>query len=257
MGRRYDYCPVEERGARARGDVVAGRVGHRLLGADVTPLWYTQYQPHLDRDPEPARHFAAMMCEKAGIRGLASIRPYIFLRDREIADGQIREAQIAIQSSAGAGTLLKNKEWLPERFQAVVNALSGQFNFVQVGTVGDPKLDNVVDLTGRTTLRQAAAVLSRSRLFIGVAGGLMHLARAVDCPAVIVYGGRERPEISGYVCNKNIRTTIACSPCWQRSRCDHGRACMTDIYPDTVVAAVKEVLDSRRDELPVETMSIG
>jgi len=30
----------------------------------------------------------------------------------------------------------------------------------------------------------------------------MHLARAVDCRAVIVYGGRERPEISGYICNK-------------------------------------------------------
>jgi ADP-heptose:LPS heptosyltransferase len=99
----------------------------------------------------------------------------------------IAKDQIAIQSTTrAAATPLHNKEWLPERFQAVVNALSGQLNFVQVGSSGDPKLDNVIDLRGKTTLRQAAAVLARSRLFVGLVGGLMHLARAVDCSAVIV-----------------------------------------------------------------------
>jgi hypothetical protein len=230
----------------------------RLLAADVRPLWYTQYEPANDRDPEPPMHFAAMMCQKAAVTGWVSIRPYIFLGSSESTQGKITENQIAIQSTTrAADTPLQNKEWSPERFQSVVNSLSGQFNFVQLGSSRDPKLDGVSDLRGRTTLRQAAAVLSMSRLFVGLAGGLMHLARAVDCPAVIVYGGRERPEISGYICNSNIRTTPPCSPCWQRNRCDHDRVCMTDISSDMVIEAVKANLDSRRDELPVEQVHVG
>ena len=84
--------------------------------------------------------------------------------------------------------------------------------------------------------------LARSELFVNKVSGLMHLARAVDCPAVIVYGGRERPEISGYICNWNIRTSPPCSPCWQRNRCDHNRICMTDIASKTVIEAVTDDL---------------
>jgi hypothetical protein len=228
-----------------------------LLGADVTPLWYTQYDPENDRDPEPPIHIAAMMCKNAGVMGRVSIRPYLFLRRAESVEGKVVVNQIAIQSTArAAATPLRNKEWLPERFQSVVDSLSGQFSLVQLGSPGDPKLDNVHDLRGRTTLRQAAAVLSNSRLFIGLVGGLMHLARAVDCPSVIVYGGRERPEISGYICNRNIIKTPRCSPCWQRNRCDHDRICMTDIGADVVIKAVKTSLDTSGDELAVEQICI-
>ena len=232
----------------------------RLLGADVRPLWYTQYEPDNDRDPEPPMHFAAMMCQKAAVTGWVSIRPYLFLRRSENEQGMIAKDQIAIQSTTrAAATPLHNKEWLPERFQAVVNALSGQLKFVQLGSSGDPKLDNVIDLRGKTTLRQAAAVLARSRLFVGLAGGLMHLARAVDCSAVIIYGGRERPEISGYICNKNIKMTPPCSPCWQRNRCNHNKACMTEISSETAIEAVKASLDLDRhgDEFLVEQVYIG
>jgi Glycosyltransferase family 9 (heptosyltransferase) len=227
------------------------------LGADVKPLWYTQYDPDNDRDPEPPMHIAAMMCQKAEITGKIAIRPYLFLRQSESGQGSIARNQIAIQSTTqAAATPLRNKEWVSTRFQSVVNALSGNFNFVQLGGLGDPKLDNVVDLRGKTTLRQGAAVLSKSRLFVGLVGGLMHLARAVDCPAVIVYGGRERPEISGYICNKNIATTPPCSPCWQRNRCDYDRVCMTEISSETVIAAVKESWQNRGDELAVEQVYI-
>ena len=198
------------------------------------------------------------MCEQAEIAGSVFIRPYMYLRKSESGEGKIAEDQIAIQSTTrGADTPHQNKEWLPERFQSVVDALSGKFNFIQLGTSADPRLDNVNDLRGKTTLRQAAAILSRSRLFVGLVSGLMHLARAVDCPSVIVYGGRETPEISGYICNKNISTTPPCSPCWQRNRCSHNRVCMTEIYPDTVVAAIKEILDSRRAELAIEQVHLG
>jgi ADP-heptose:LPS heptosyltransferase len=228
-----------------------------LLGADVRALWYTTYEPQNDRDPEPPQHFAAMMCARAGVTGSVLIRPYLFLRQTEREEGKIVDRQVAIQSITRAPELpMQNKEWLPERFQQVINALSDQFNFVQLGSRTDPKLDNVVDLRGKTTLRQAAAIMSNSELFVGLASGLMHLARSIDCPAVIVYGGRERPEISGYMCNKNIRTSPPCSPCWQRNRCDHHRKCMTAIEADVVVAGIKQILDCDRNQLSVEVVHV-
>jgi hypothetical protein len=228
-----------------------------LLGADPKPLWYTRYDPGSDKDPEPPMHFAAMMCQQAGVSGWISVRPYLYLRQPEGRQGKIAENQIAMQSTTRAAqTPLQNKEWFPERFQSVADSLSGAFTVLQLGGSGDPKLDNVIDLRGKTSLRQAAAVLSQSRLFVGLAGGLMHLARAVDCPAVIVYGGRERPEISGYVCNKNIQSAPPCSPCWQRNRCDHDRVCMTSIDLNTVLAAVREILDGGPRELPVEQICV-
>lgn len=258
------YCELFEGNSGATavpaGDWRFGALAS-VLGADIRPLWYTQYDPADDRDPEPPLHFAAMMCRKAGITGEIAVRPYVYLGQEEIIEGRLVADQIAVQSTTrAAATPLQNKEWMPERFQSVVDSLASRFNLVQLGSPTDPKLGNVVDLRGKTTLRQAAAVLSNSRLFVGLAGGLMHLARAVDCPSVIVYGGRERPEISGYICNKNVKSDQPCSPCWQRNRCDYDRVCMTSIDPSMVLEAIHESLaespEGQRNELPVEQVHL-
>jgi ADP-heptose:LPS heptosyltransferase len=70
----------------------------------------------------------------------------------------------------------------------------------------------------------------------------MHLARAVECPSVIVYGGREPPEISGYACNANLASRPPCAPCWNYVLCDYERVCLTAITVDEVVAAVQRLL---------------
>jgi hypothetical protein len=228
-----------------------------LIGVPTTALWYTTYDPSEDRDPEPLRHFAAMMCEKAGIKGRVAIRPYLYLTDGEKATGRLAPDQIVVQSSAGgAGTPLLNKEWYVERMQAVVDRFRERYTVVQLGVGKDSKLRGVVDLTGRTSLREVAAVLCQARAFVGLAGGLMHLARAVNCPAAIVYGGRERAEISGYVCNENITRWPPCSPCWRRNRCDHDRVCMQDISAEEVIEATERVLNRGGETLAVEYVDI-
>lgn len=47
----------------------------------------------------------------------------------------------------------------------------------------------VVDLTGKTTIRQAAAVIARCALAVGAETGLAHIAAAVSTPHVILLGG--------------------------------------------------------------------
>ena len=83
--------------------------------------------------------------------------------------------------------------------QSVVNALSRNFQVIQLGSSQDVALDKVTQLAGKTTIREAGLFLRQATLFIGLEGALMHLARAVDCPSVIVWGGRLKPSQIGYL----------------------------------------------------------
>ncbi|MGH6719681.1 MAG: glycosyltransferase family 9 protein, partial [Alphaproteobacteria bacterium] len=49
-------------------------------------------------------------------------------------------------------------------------------------------LPGAVDLVGRTTLLEAAAVLTRAALFVGNDSGLMHVAAAAGAPTVGLFG---------------------------------------------------------------------
>jgi ADP-heptose:LPS heptosyltransferase len=152
---------------------------------------------------------------------------------------------------------MRNKEWVPGRFQAVVNALRGEFNFVQIGATTDPVLEGALDLRGRTSLRETAAVLSASLAFVGLASAPMHIARSVNCRAVIVYGGRELPLQSGYSCNENIVNQPPCAPCWQRNLCAHDHTCMTSIAVGNVVEAIRRQSARHGSPLAVDTAEVG
>jgi ADP-heptose:LPS heptosyltransferase len=166
------------------------------------------------------------------------------LSDEERRFGQFSPRQIAIQSSGlSAAMPMRNKEWLPARFQEVVDALRGRFDFVQLGSEADPPLAGAIDLRGKTTVRQSAGLLTHSLCFVGLVGFLMHLARAVGCRSTIIYGGRERPQQSGYSCNENLATAPPCSPCWRWNRCEYEHVCMTEIQAQSVVDAVLRQVD--------------
>lgn len=91
----------------------------------------------------------------------------------------------------GAGT--PHRRWPPERFGRVAAELAPTVaGVVVVGGAEDrpaaarivAQVPGAVDLTGRLTLRQTAAVLERSSLCVANDSGLAHLAAAVRTPLV-------------------------------------------------------------------------
>jgi len=150
---------------------------------------------------------------------------------------------------------MKNKEWYPERFQEVVARLQGRAALVQLGSLSDPPLKGALDLRGKTSLRESAAILANAIVFIGLDGFLMHLARAVECRSVIVYGGRLKPSLLGYIANKNLVGVTPCSPCWEENKCDYDRECMKMISVEPVVNAALEQIE--RHGSPLETEMIN
>jgi hypothetical protein len=223
----------------------------------VTPTYVINMNPVTEERDQPPDPILAYLCRLAGITGRVEIRPYITLSGSERDCGAPYRGCIAVQSTGLGGRVpLPNKEWFPERFAEVAAHLIKTRPVVQIGSPGDPPVPCTHDLRGRTSLRQLAGLLSQCRLLVAPVGMPMHMARAVDCPSVIVYGGRERPDQTGYICNANIYNGVACAPCWLDSRCEFGRVCMEQIWAATVIEAAERMLARPRRGLAVESYAV-
>ncbi len=251
-----DVWPLWRRYSADRSTVMICRRFARLCGAEFRR---PHYAPLIgdDRSRPPKRHIIAELCANIGLTGTVAIRPYLDLTDAERQSADWARGCIVVQSSGMAARHpIGNKQWPQQRFQGVIDALHDEIEFIQLGSPSDPALSHVKDLRGATSLRQTASILANARLFVGTIGFLMHLARAVECPSVIVFGGREAPWQSGYSCNLNLYTALPCAPCWRWNSCEIDRKCMSDIAVTDVVAAIREMVGRPRGPLVVDVVDI-
>jgi glycosyl transferase family 9 (putative heptosyltransferase) len=212
------------------------------FGVKRIRLAYHHYDAAQDRSIASGDHIINLMCRSAGLPPLDDPRPLIHLTEDERARARRDRPYVVVQSSVLSAKMpIRNKEWFPDRMQAVVRALDG-VEVLQLGSTSDPALEGVVDLRGRTSVREAAAILAGARAFVGMVGFLMHLARAVSTPSVVVFGGREHPSQSGYAVNRNLFTELPCSPCWLWNTCPYDRTCLDRIGADDVIREVLSVI---------------
>jgi ADP-heptose:LPS heptosyltransferase len=125
------------------------------------------------------------------------------------------------------------KWWDATRYQQVVDYFRGRILFVQVGE-GEhehPKLWNVIDLRGRTDLRQLVRLVYHSQGVLCPVTLLMHLAAAVEAkpgmppnrPCVVIAGGREPPHWEAYPMHQFLHRAGAL-PCCENGGCWKSRA---------------------------------
>ena len=104
-----------------------------------------------------------------------------------------------------------------------------------------------INMAGKTSLPQLAALLQRANLMITGDSGPMHIAAAVATPLIAIHGPTD-PAQSGPVSPKAtiLRSSIWCSPCYNaRDTADcrfHTTQCMKDVTPSQVFAVVREKL---------------
>lgn len=99
-----------------------------------------------------------------------------------------------------------------------------------------------LDLSGRTSLRDLVAIFGECAAAFGPDSGPMHLAAAVGCPVVSLWGSTapERSAPWGFA-ELAIRGEIPCHPCYLR-QCPIGRECMRRIAPETIANTVRRAL---------------
>jgi len=110
----------------------------------------------------------------------------------------------------------------------------------------------VLNLVGRTRLRDLMGIFSECAVAFGPDCGPMHIAAAVGCPIVSLWGSTA-PERSAPWGNAEfaLHGEIPCHPCYMRD-CPIGRECMRRIAPAQVVAMVRRALTARRGEAKAE-----
>lgn len=101
----------------------------------------------------------------------------------------------------------------------------------------------VLDLTGRTSLRDLIGIFTECAVAFGPDSGPMHLAAAVGCPVVSLWGSTA-PERSApwAFADFTIHGEIPCHPCYLRE-CPIGRECMRRIAPEAVVEMVRGAMN--------------
>jgi ADP-heptose:LPS heptosyltransferase len=138
----------------------------------------------------------------------------------------------------------------------VAETLAEGARVVQLGAASDPLLPKVIDRRGEHSFRKVASILANASLFVGMEGFLTHLARAVGCRSVVVYGGYTKPDETGYPCNENLAVDLPCSPCWEPSGCHFQRKCLDAVSVQDVLAAVERALCKRQDSLETLTVDL-
>jgi|ERR1051326_7744219 heptosyltransferase-2 len=199
-------------------------------------------------------HFLAFSKHLGGSDELVS--PKITLQPAELHEvdpllaGASAQPLCALAPSAEYGPA---KRWLPERFIAVAKQIAQKHNvtWVIVGGPNDVELcrpiaegigSNVLNLTGKTTLRQLCAVLARCRVLLTNDSGAMHVGYAVGTRVVAIFGSTE-PAATGPIGEGHgvVRHKVDCSPCFLRE-CPIDFRCMKRIEVDEVTGRVSECL---------------
>ena len=168
--------------------------------------------------------------------------PKIYLLDSEIQSiiGKYPANYLTISPTGKTKFSANRKEWGFQNFQKLIN-LMPEFKFIQTGMPDDELLTGVLDARG-LNIRQTAALLSNTILFIGLEGGLMHLTKAVGRKSAIIYGGYIHPRSSAYEDDLIFSSRPACSPCYTSEKkqitCET-MICMKTILPETVADQIK------------------
>lgn len=100
-----------------------------------------------------------------------------------------------------------------------------------------------VDLSGKTQLGEAMALIEQCSLFVTNDSGLMHVAAALNVPLIAIFGSTNATA-TGPLGSKSriVQVPIACSPCL-KPECPEGHLnCMDQIDVDMVFDVAREML---------------
>lgn len=159
---------------------------------------------------------------------------------------------VGINPGAAYGTA---KCWLPDRFHAVTQKLIEDPN-VRVIYFGDPAgasvvneickdlPEQVINLAGKTSLRELMALVNTCSVFLTNDSGPMHMASALGIPLVALFGSTSDVKTGPYAGGKVIHKHVECSPCYKRV-CPIDFRCMKRIEVDEVYVELRRQIEKK------------
>lgn len=148
------------------------------------------------------------------------------------------------------------KRWPAENFASLISKVS--MPCVIAGSDADKELsqkivnlssgNTVIDLCGRTDLKELTALIAGAKAVVTNDSGPMHIAAALDKPTVALFGPTDPVKTGPYGWQKNrkmkvIRADVDCSPCRRKKACKEF-ICMDRIHVGDVYDALREFTEN-------------
>ncbi len=160
------------------------------------------------------------------------------------------------------GTSWEAKNWSDEGYLGLIRQILAGGVIKKVVLLGDVsqtrlaasltakiKTPDLIDLVGRTSLPQLAAVLKAAAVGIGPDSGPGHLAAAVKTPFVTLFGPTSPQRTAPFGCEQLVvEAGLNCAPCYKKHCPERNRQCMASIQPSAVMEKVALALSGIRED---------
>lgn len=189
-------------------------------------------------------HASVLIGRMLGVE-LKGQRCELFLteRERQWAGAQLAGHANPVVLHASTHFAVDSRNWQAYKWASVVHELP-QCTFIQVGKASEPPVFGALDFRGKTTLRQAFALISQAKLLVGIDSAMAHAATALRIPAVVLFGPSSVVAF-GHPSNQNVHRKLRCAPCFDEifsAPCPYGVECMRAIQVSEVVHAIRRQL---------------
>jgi ADP-heptose:LPS heptosyltransferase len=164
--------------------------------------------------------------------------------------------------ACGPATKMQAKDWGHENWRSLLSRLSREFpdfGLILVGAEQDALIADyvgagwrgpVLNLCGKLTPRETAAVVRHTELFLGPDSGPMHLAAAYGVSCAVPFAARQEPG-KWYPAGANHRVVyhrVACWKCALETCIEKQKLCLTSITVDEMFAAALEAWKNGQTE---------
>ncbi len=153
------------------------------------------------------------------------------------------------------GASWQSKDWFFKGYLEVIRYIlfTLQLHVVLLGESSRAALANdlsqkvnrpaLIDLAGKTSLVELAAVLKKAAAGVGPDSGPGHLAAAVGTPFVTMFGPTSPDRTAPFGCEDLVVTSaLSCAPCYKKRCPDRHNSCMDDIKPSQVIEKLSSAL---------------
>jgi lipopolysaccharide heptosyltransferase II len=213
------------------------------------------------------------MLSVIGVKETKEILPEISLsnKNEEWADNVLKEyfsndpKKPKIAFAPGARRI--TRRWPEEHYARLAKLIEEKFqtNPVILWGPGEKGLaQQIVDLSDTTailgpkteTLKQLAAFLSKCDMLICNSNGASHIATAVNCPTLIVYGSSKKiawtPDSSARF--QGIQnSSLSCVPC-ESNKCSRNIECLNKLSPQTVLYKMIDIISTLKINILLQAM---
>ena len=267
--RRANYDLVIDLRTGDRGAILSFLTGAKTrVGRheDNKPFWHDKLFTRIIHNPKtapppvhPGADQSLRVVREVGIDTVDSTpKLYIAPNDRLFADALL--AQAGVKSEVKIITVnpfsrWKYKEWDNEKWGSVIDRIWEVYNIpaVLIGSKDElascqkivaGREGRAINLAGKTTLGELAAVISMSSLHLGVDSAAPHIAAALEIPTVTIHGPSDwRAWRVVNDLHRVVSPKMDCLPC-NMTGCDGGgkSLCLEELAVEPVICMAFDVL---------------